>query len=59
MSVDEFKKLTEAAGLTKKAAIARAIGIHRATVYRWLDGTTPIGEANALLIRAKLKNRKK
>ena len=55
MKPDELRRLMEAAGVTKKTALARLLGVHRATVYRWLGGTTPIDAANAMLIRSKLK----
>lgn len=59
MTPDELKTLMQKVGVTQKAALARLLDVHRATIYRWLDGTTPIDQANALLIRSKLKPPKK
>lgn len=53
MSAKTFAKLLKDAGLGQSEA-ARVLGVHRHTVIRWLDGTTPIAEPNALLIRERL-----
>lgn len=62
MTPDELRELIAAspvAGETR-GRVAEYIGVSRAQLFRWLNGTTTIGEANALLIRAKLgkSNRK-
>lgn len=59
MTPDELRKLMERAGVARQEDLAVIVGKHRITVNRWLTGKTPIGEALALLIRDKLKNRLK
>ena len=54
MTPEAFAKLLAKAKLGQTAA-ARALGVNRHTIIRWLKGTTPIAEANALLIKARLK----
>lgn len=56
MSSTTFAKILRDAGLGQTAA-ARLLGVHRHTVIRWLDGTTPISDANALLIRNRIKTK--
>lgn len=53
MSARTFAKLLKGAELGQSAA-ARLLGVHRHTIIRWLDGTSPISEANALLIRDRI-----
>ena len=57
MTPAELRKLIEGAGLADatKSAVATRIGCARSHLYRWLKGDSTIGEANALLIRSKLK----
>lgn len=54
MTPAELRTLIEAAGLTQGEA-ADKLGVTRPTVVRWLSGYTPIGKANANLIRLTLK----
>lgn len=58
MSPAELKQLMEAHALTN-LALADLLEMHRNTVSRWLKGETPIGAANALLIREAIKKHKK
>lgn len=50
MTSDEFRTLLDASGLTQVGA-AQALGVNRATVLRWLAGSTPIAARKATLIR--------
>lgn len=59
MTPDQLRALIARSKYAKatKSAVARAIGVARSHLYRWLDGDTNISEANALLIKTKLKPR--
>lgn len=57
MTRTTFRKLLAAAGVKQGEAAAR-LGVARATVCRWLDGTTPISRRNAIAIRSVLESKK-
>lgn len=57
MTKEDFAAVLESLGLGATAA-GRLLGVNRRTVIRWLNGTTPISEPNALLVRHRTKNRK-
>jgi transcriptional regulator with XRE-family HTH domain len=55
MTAADLRELLAAADVSQRE-LARRMGIHFTTVYRWCrDNGTPIDEANALLVRKKLK----
>lgn len=54
MKPADFTALLERTGIGQSEA-ARLLGVGRTTVIRWLKGDTPISEANALLIRKRIK----
>lgn len=56
MTKEDFAAILESLGLGATAA-GRLIGVHRHTIIRWLDGSTPISEPNALLIRKRTKKK--
>lgn len=58
MSAEEFAKLLESKGMSQAEA-ARALGVHRSTVLRWLTNEAPITAANSLLIRSRIRKPKK
>lgn len=58
MTPDEFREILEAAGV-KQGEAAERLGVTRQTVVRWLSNFTPIGRANANLIRLTFKTKKK
>lgn len=58
MTPDEFRTILDAAGL-KQGEAAERLGVTRQTVVRWLGNVTPIGKANANLIRLTFKAKKK
>ncbi len=53
MTADQFRALLEAAGLTQQRAAA-LLGVSVTAVQHWLQGDTPISQAKADLIRARL-----
>lgn len=62
MSPEELRRLIIEAGHadTPKGKLAsEVIGCARSHLYRWLKGDTPITEANALLLRSKLKPKRR
>ena len=54
MTPAELRRLIAASGRTITDAAER-LGLARTTVTRWLNGSTPIGRAQAREIRAVLK----
>lgn len=58
MTGADLRALIAAAGL-KQGEAAGKLGVARTTVIRWLNGSTPIGKANATLIKSVLKPKKK
>jgi transcriptional regulator with XRE-family HTH domain len=54
MDPTAFKRMLSAKKMTQAQAAVK-IGVTRRTIIRWAKGTTPISEAAALLIRARLK----
>jgi DNA-binding transcriptional regulator YiaG len=55
MTAAELRELLQRANVSQRE-LARRMGIHFTTVNRWCrEGGTPVDEANALLIRKKLK----
>lgn len=54
MTGREFKSLLDASGMDTKQA-AEILGVGRTTVYRWLNGTTPITAANAMLVKDRIR----
>lgn len=58
MTPQQFREIIEAAGVTQGEAAER-LGVTRQTVVRWLGNSTPIDKANATLIRATFKAKKK
>jgi plasmid maintenance system antidote protein VapI len=50
MSPEAFRSLLKKVDVNHTQA-AKRLGVGRATVLRWLNGTTPISRANARLIR--------
>lgn len=57
MSASAFAKLFKSGGHNHSTA-SRLLGVSRRTVIRWLEGTTPISEANRLLILDRMKTAK-
>jgi DNA-binding transcriptional regulator YdaS (Cro superfamily) len=55
MTADEFSTILDAAGFNTVQA-AKALGVVNATVFRWLNGDTPISEARAAIIRERIKS---
>ena len=53
MTADEFRAILDVAGLNTVQA-AKILGVGTTTVDRWLHGETPISEARAALIRARI-----
>ena len=54
MSADEFRALLKAANMPQHRA-AKLLGVGQPTVFRWLNGETPISEERAALIRERIK----
>jgi transcriptional regulator with XRE-family HTH domain len=54
MTPAEFCDMIEAAGLTQESA-AELLGVKQSTVFRWLNGETPISEEKATLIRERIQ----
>ncbi len=59
MTPDELRALMARADDITQKALAQALGVHKMTVWRWLNGRTPIDAANAALIRQTIKHKKK
>lgn len=57
MSPEQFRDILVKAGVNNTQA-AKRLEVNRATVLRWLAGTTPIGRANARLIREEFGKKK-
>lgn len=58
MTAKQLRKLMEEHGVKEQVELARIVGVHPVTVWRWMSGGTVIGLRTELLIREKLKNRK-
>lgn len=56
MTPERLREILEASGLTQRQAAER-LGVNKSTLTRWLSGQCPISQANATLIKAKLRSR--
>ena len=54
MKPEELRELLAKKKVSQRE-LARRMGVHFTTVFRWLKGSPPIDRANALLIREVLK----
>lgn len=54
MTPDKLRAMMRRAGVTSQRELAKVLGVHHMTVYRWMAGRTPISAAPAALIREHL-----